>query len=202
MWPSLHKSNAIYRGSLNCKAGCPPIPEWNIIQGHSNACMIVSAAHLLKIVYGDEYPILPWRDIQRLTNAGQGIATYDDLQTILLTFCEVNENITSTSGSEDYNPKERFNWLKGIPFVTIEGEAAATKAEELLDENRPFCYGYDGHAYCAYVLKSDDSNTVCALNSSGGMTGTGLSRRCPMSISKKTALLSHAEKGGIMYIEN
>jgi hypothetical protein len=85
--------------------------------------------------------------------------------------------------------------------MTAEGEAAATKAEELLDEGRPFCYGYSGHAYCAYVLKSDDPYTVCTLNSSGGMTGTRLSRRCPMSIFKKAALLSAAEKG-IMYIEN
>lgn len=175
------------------------VPSWNIVQGNSNACMIVSATHLLLI---NGLPALPWRDVQRLTNPGRGMATYDELIAKLGAFAQHPHEIASTTrgAPKQYVPRNAFGWISDVPLTALEGAEARARAKQLLVRGVPFCYSRGGHAYCTYGRHADPSK-VCALNSCGGLSGTGLSRRRPVSVFKKSTLLSCAERDGIMYVE-
>ena len=184
---AVHRASQLhYRASRPTVTGCPPIPEWNIIQGQSYACTIVSIAHLIE-QHMPERPLLPWMDIQAHTRPGRGRLSFKDTIDDIKSFCASTVTIRSRGISasdkhpsyesgvpkrgEDYVPSETYGWVKDVPISFAKGEDAARIADILLTNNIPVAYETQGHAKCVYFDRTfsiQASDTACVLTSSGG----------------------------------
>lgn len=219
----IRTQDLMYRASRPTVSGCPPVPDWNIIQGQSYACTIVSIAHLIE-QHMPERPLLPWMDIQAHTRPGRGRSTFADAIADIKSFCARRDQIASRGVSssnkhpahdkgaprngERYTPAELYGWVCRVPIAFAKGERAGRLAEILLRHDIPVAYETQGHAKCVYFDKSfrkQRADTACVLTSSGGKKQKTNGRwvlLSPMYKTSKSAIVKSCENWEVAYIKD
>ena len=83
-----------YRNSRPRKPSskCPLLPEWNITQGQSYGCTIITIAHILKQYYPHKR-LLPYGDVQFLTKPGSGRFSFTEAIEDVFKFCKIKDSI-------------------------------------------------------------------------------------------------------------